>query len=271
MQSIPSRRHRATRRPARKNLSAASAGLALSMVASGVGVASAAPTDAAPTGVDVSALAQQAKDAALNNAPLTVATGTAWTAPSLDVKVEVRDSRAERRAKAEEEAKKRAEEERKAREERAARAERAASRDAFRTSQNADTAPAKEAPAKAAPAQEEQAEAPAGNGTGGVVGIAYRYLGTPYRWGGTSPSGFDCSGFTSYVYRQVGINLPHSSGAQPGHGRRVSASQARPGDLVWRPGHVGIYIGGGKMIHAPRPGKSVEIIPVRGMSYYRMR
>lgn len=87
-----------------------------------------------------------------------------------------------------------------------------------------------------------------------VVEIAYRYVGTPYVYGGASPSGFDCSGFTSYVYAQVGISLPRSSGAQRSAGYQVSASEARAGDLVWWPGHVGIYLGGNQHIAARQPG-----------------
>jgi cell wall-associated NlpC family hydrolase len=96
---------------------------------------------------------------------------------------------------------------------------------------------------------------------GGVVGIAEHYLGTPYVWGGASPSGFDCSGFTMYVYAQVGVSLPHSSYAQYGMGVAVSQSDLQPGDLVffYGLGHVGIYIGGGQYIHAPHTGDVVKI------------
>lgn len=100
-------------------------------------------------------------------------------------------------------------------------------------------------------------EAPSASG-GSIISIAARYVGTPYVYGGTSPSGFDCSGYTQYVYKQVGISLPRTSGAQGSGGRRVSASEARPGDLVWSGnGHIGIYAGGNQMYDAPRSGKSV--------------
>lgn len=104
----------------------------------------------------------------------------------------------------------------------------------------------------------------------GVIGIARQYLGTPYRWGGTTPSGFDCSGFTSYVYRQLGVSLPRTSYGQSKAGTRISASNLQPGDLVYGPGHVGIYVGGGSYIHAPQPGQSVKISPLsqfRNFSY----
>lgn len=102
-----------------------------------------------------------------------------------------------------------------------------------------------------------------------VVGIAQQYLGVPYVYGGTSPStGFDCSGFTSYVFAQVGVSLPHSAAAQYGYGVSVSLSAMQPGDLVffYGLGHVGIYVGGGSIIHAPSSGGSVEIISMSYMS-----
>jgi peptidoglycan DL-endopeptidase CwlO len=101
---------------------------------------------------------------------------------------------------------------------------------------------------------------------GGVVGIAMRYLGTPYVWGGASPAGFDCSGFVMYVYSQVGVSLPHSSYAQYGYGSAVSSGDLQPGDLVFFDGlgHVGIYIGGGQFIHSPHTGDVVKISSISG-------
>jgi cell wall-associated NlpC family hydrolase len=102
---------------------------------------------------------------------------------------------------------------------------------------------------------------------GGVVGIAMKYLGVPYRWGGASPStGFDCSGFTMYVFAQIGVSLPHYTGSQWAMGTPVSRDQLQPGDLVFfnNLGHMGIYIGGNNMIHAPRTGDVVKISSMTG-------
>lgn len=105
----------------------------------------------------------------------------------------------------------------------------------------------------------------------GVVKIALRYLGRPYRWAASGPSSFDCSGFTMFVYAQVGVRLPHSSRSQINSGQRVSRANLEPGDLVFFGSpihHVGMYIGGGKMVHSPHTGDVVSIDPIdgRGMS-----
>ena len=101
-----------------------------------------------------------------------------------------------------------------------------------------------------------------------VVGIAMRYLGTPYVYGGASPSGFDCSGLVMYAYAQVGVSLPHNTVAQWSYSDSVSVSrsQLQPGDLVffYGLGHVGIYVGGGNFIHAPHTGSVVRIDSLSG-------
>lgn len=101
-----------------------------------------------------------------------------------------------------------------------------------------------------------------------IVATAKHYLGLPYRSGGSTPAGFDCSGFTSYVYRQYGIHIPRSSGGQAGVGGYVAKSNLRPGDLVVFSGHVGIYVGNNRFIHSPRPGKSIMISSL-SESYWR--
>jgi cell wall-associated NlpC family hydrolase len=96
---------------------------------------------------------------------------------------------------------------------------------------------------------------------GGVVGIAMQYLGVPYKWGGASPSGFDCSGLIMYVYAQVGVSLPHYTGSLWGMGVPVSRGDLQPGDLVFFNGlgHAGIYAGGGSFVHAPHTGDVVKV------------
>jgi peptidoglycan DL-endopeptidase CwlO len=104
---------------------------------------------------------------------------------------------------------------------------------------------------------------PGGSGNSAVVGIAQRYLGVPYVYGGASPSGFDCSGLTMYCYAQVGIGLAHGATLQQRASTPVPISALQPGDLVFFGSasfsyHVGIYVGGGSMIHAPHTGAVVS-------------
>lgn len=100
---------------------------------------------------------------------------------------------------------------------------------------------------------------PASANGSAVVEIASGLVGVPYVYGGTTPAGFDCSGFTSYVYAQVGISIPRTSTAQRDAGTVVPRDQAQPGDLIWSPGHIAIYAGGNLQVDAPVPGKSVQI------------
>ncbi|WP_166021494.1 C40 family peptidase [Streptomyces chilikensis] len=103
-----------------------------------------------------------------------------------------------------------------------------------------------------------------------AIAYAQRKLGSPYVWGATGPDAFDCSGLVQAAYRSAGVSLPRTTYAQIGAGQRVSRSQLRPGDLVFfYPGvtHVGMYIGDGKMIHAPNPSAPVRVAPVDEMPF----
>lgn len=111
----------------------------------------------------------------------------------------------------------------------------------------------------------------AGGGASGraaeAIAFAKQFLGTPYKWGGSGPLGFDCSGLMQYVYRKVGVDLPRVSAQQAQAGQRIALDQLKPGDMVgWDNSsrnngadHIGLYIGNGQVLHAPRPGDRVKI------------
>lgn len=259
-------RHRAARRPItplslfataasenvvsvskRSAMVAASSGLLVSMMAAAP--ASAAPvSDAAVSTVDVAALTSEAR-AALSTAPtVTVAADASWTIEQTEISV----------TPAPEPVKPRAVVAASRTAERTARTTTAATTTATtsaRTTAAASTAtPAAAVAEVAAPVS----VAPASSAGSSIIDIASRYVGVPYVSGGTTPSGFDCSGFTSYVYAQAGISLPRTSGAQGGVGTVIPRDQAQPGDLIWSPGHIAIYAGGNSQIDSPKPGSSVQ-------------
>jgi len=109
-----------------------------------------------------------------------------------------------------------------------------------------------------------------------LVSTARRFIGVPYLWGGEDRQGFDCSGLTMVCYRLNGLNLPRNSRSQYRAGRQVSKSQLKNGDLVFfatqggsRVTHVGMYIGGGQFIHAPRTGKTVRVASLSNSFFSR--
>jgi murein DD-endopeptidase len=106
-----------------------------------------------------------------------------------------------------------------------------------------------------------------------IVRHALAMIGTPYRYGGASPRGFDCSGLVQYAYRQIGISVPRTTGQQFAAARRIDRRDAQPGDLLFfrftrTVSHVGIYLGDGQFVHAPTSGRNVEVISLE-QPFYR--
>ena len=207
---------------------AVSSGLVMAM---GAAPASA---DTAVGSVDVSALTAQA-NSVLKTAPVVkVSADAEWTTESSKIKVTPAPKPVVVRT-----------------------VPRAAARNTTRTAVTRTSASNSNAAAAPAKAKAQSAPPASANGNA-ILEVAGRYVGVPYKWGGNTPAGFDCSGFTSYVYRQVGISLPRSSSAQGKIGTRVSRADAKPGDLIWTPGHISIYAGGNQQIDSPRPGKTIQ-------------
>ena len=107
-------------------------------------------------------------------------------------------------------------------------------------------------------AERAQGDSPVGQE---IAALARQHVGAPYRWGGSSPSGFDCSGLVRYVYSQVGVSLPHNAAKQYRFGAPVAREELEPGDLVFfdRLRHNGIYVGAGLFVHARQPGRGVSL------------
>lgn len=257
-------RHRAARRPStplttfgqavtgpvarRAAVAAASSGLILTIGAS-AGVASpSAPSAVAP--VQLASLTAVPEDAVTTSPAVTVAADATWTFAAAVVSSEAPPPPPPPPPPPVEE-------------ERPAYTQTSRTNDRESTNNDDDEAEAEaeeestESNESEAAAEEETEAAPSTSASGigaQIVDIAFRYVGTPYVSGGESPGGFDCSGFTQYVFAQVGISLSRTSAAQRNDGYVVSASEARPGDLIWWPGHVGIYLGGNQHIAARNPG-----------------
>ncbi|MEU6299198.1 C40 family peptidase [Streptomyces erythrochromogenes] len=127
--------------------------------------------------------------------------------------------------------------------------------------------------AAAAPAGQVTAAPPPpadGSRAARAVAFAYSSIGKPYVWGATGPGSFDCSGLTQAAWRSAGVTLPRTTYTQINAGRRVARDQLAPGDLVFFYSgitHVGLYVGNGQMIHAPRPGSTVRLAPIDSMPW----
>lgn len=131
-------------------------------------------------------------------------------------------------------------------------------------------------PVKAAPNSPNAfIQGPASPRAKGALALAQDYIGTPYKWGGESPNGFDCSGLLQYVWSKQGVSIPRTSYDQFTHGIAVNKSELQPGDAVFftgsdpkngLPGHVGMYIGGGRFVEAPHSGSSVHVSYLQGRS-----
>ena len=137
------------------------------------------------------------------------------------------------------------------------------SRSTSRTSTSSGSSSATHSTTKAAPAKTVKAARGASVSGSAVLALAARYVGIAYRKGGTSPAGFDCSGYVQYVYRLLGVSLPRTTDQQLGAVTRIARSQAQVGDLVFFMSgrgsyHVGIYAGGGMMYDSPRTGASIS-------------
>lgn len=129
-------------------------------------------------------------------------------------------------------------------------------------SQRTQSSPRAARPAKSA-AQTRKTTEKTSRNVSAVIDFALAQIGKPYVWAAAGPNAYDCSGLALAAYARVGIRLPHQTGGIVGLGRRVSRSDMKPGDLVFpSSGHVGIYIGKGKMVHAPKAGDHVRIADV---------
>ncbi|WP_420079857.1 NlpC/P60 family protein [Streptomyces sp. JL4002] len=131
-------------------------------------------------------------------------------------------------------------------------------------------APGNASPSTAAPAAAPPPAPADGSRAARAVAFAYGAIGKPYVWGATGPGSYDCSGLTQAAWRSAGVTLPRTTYTQINAGRRVARDQLAPGDLVFFYSgvtHVGLYVGNGQMIHAPRPGSTVRLAPIDSMPW----
>ncbi|MFJ3722261.1 NlpC/P60 family protein [Streptomyces sp. NPDC090045] len=139
-----------------------------------------------------------------------------------------------------------------------------------RAAYEAETPAASPAASPSAPKSSTPPPPSDGSRAARAVAFAYTAIGKPYVWGATGPGSFDCSGLTQAAWRSAGVSLPRTTYTQINAGRRVPRDQLAPGDLVFFYSgvtHVGLYIGNGQMIHAPRPGSTVRLAPVDSMPW----
>lgn len=268
MSKTSTARHRKAARPlnslvgaspmVRRSLAvAASSGLALTVVASGAAASGTSAQAANSAGTlksaSVTTVALDAREAVTTNAALDVSGDVQWSADSsaqAGVSVEKKAEPAPAATPAVDTTKDKAEAEETP----------AATQNESESESSSSTTTQAETPAPAASASASS-----------VAALAMQYVGVPYVWGGSSPSGFDCSGLVSYVYAQFGVSLPHQSEGIRAAGTVVSASEARPGDVVWWPGHVGIYMGNGMMVDAANESLGVQYAAVySGATYLRI-
>lgn len=271
MSKTSTARHRKAARPlnslvgaspmVRRSLAvAASSGLALTVVASGAAASGTSAQAANSAGTlksaSVTTVALDAREAVTTNAALDVSGDVQWSADSsaqagVSVEKKAEPAPAATATPAADATKEKAAEPEETT---------AATQDKSESESSSSTATQAETPAPAASASASS-----------VAALAMQYVGVPYVWGGSSPSGFDCSGLVSYVYAQFGVSLPHQSEGIRAAGTVVSASEARPGDVVWWPGHVGIYMGNGMMVDAANESLGVQYAAVySGATYLRI-
>ncbi|GAA4416181.1 hypothetical protein GCM10023169_03230 [Georgenia halophila] len=226
--------------PRRGMLTVASSGLALTMAASSAAAAPESGTTKAQPKADVAAVTEQARAALVTTPAVQTPADVSWSVDAADAEATPPPPPPEPEP------------------EPVVERTTEVSRDTYREDVSSE---ATAQTAAEAPEPQTQTAPPSGAGSS-IVSIARQYVGVPYVYGGATPAGFDCSGFTQYVYAQAGISLPRSSSAQRYAGTVVSASEAQPGDLIWSPGHIGIYTGNGQHIAARSPGTGLYESPI---------